>query len=39
MATTEQENAVSGENPVTVCGPDWGTVCGREEGEGEQERI
>ena len=39
LATTEQEWEVSGENPATVSGPDWERDWGREEGEGEQERV
>ena len=30
---------MSGEKPVTVSGPDWEGDWGREEGEGEQERV
>ena len=30
---------MSGEKPATVSGPDWEGDWGREEGEGEQERV
>ena len=30
---------MSGENPATVSGPDWEEDWGKEEGEGEQERV
>ena len=39
LATTEQEYVVSGENLGTVSGPVWEGDWGREEGEGEQERV
>ena len=39
VATTEQEYRVLGENPVTSSGPDWEGNKGREEEEGEQERV
>ena len=39
LVTTEQEYEVSGENPATVSGPDWEGDWGREEEEGEQDRV
>ena len=39
LATTEQEKEVSGEKPATVSGSGWEGDWGREEGEGEQERV
>ena len=39
LATSEQEYEISGVNPATVSGPSRERDWGREEGEGEQERV